>query len=211
METRRGTGRWIIFLGLTFVAALAAALVILALYQASPQAPGAGEPSAPIALPADLAGGVSARQAYPSAVDAARSWQADGQLAIVSAHWQPRRGRWPAEVTWMFQFYSPATRRLAVVVVDGGRALLLREALSPYVVPTFSEADWQVDSQAALDAWWNVGGAHFLSTYAEVDLMAQLRVLDKEDNRLAWTVTGVAGNQVKKVVVDGATGERMQD
>jgi hypothetical protein len=211
MEARGGTGRWILFLGLTFFVALVAAVAILTLYQASPQAPGAGEPSAPIALPADLTGGVSARQAYPSAANVAQSWQADGQLAIVSAHWQPRRGRWSAEVAWMFQFYSPATHRLAVVIVDGGRALLLREALSPYSVPTFGEGDWQVDSPAALDAWWNDGGAHFLSTYSEVDLMAQLRVLDREDNRLAWTVTGVAGNQVKKVVVDGQTGERVQN
>ena len=69
METRRGSGRGVVFLGLTFVVALVAALVILMLYQASPQAPGTGGPSAPVALPADLGQGVPAQQAYPAAAD----------------------------------------------------------------------------------------------------------------------------------------------
>ena len=111
----------------------------------------------------------------------------------------------------MFQFYSPSVRRLAVVIVDGGRTRLLQETKSPYVLPTFSGDDWHVDSLAALDAWWNAGGATFLSVYSEIDLTAQLRVLDEQDERLVWTVSGIAGGQTNSLIVDGTTGERVQD
>jgi hypothetical protein len=153
---------------------------------------------------------MTARSAYQLAVDVARSWQPDGQVAIMSAHWQPRQGRWASGVVWMFQFYSPATRRLAVIVVDSGRARLLREALSPYPLPVFGEDDWQVDSLEALETWWKAGGASFVSIHSEVDLTAQLRVL-KEDDRVAWTVVGTSGAQTRRLIVDGVTGELVQD
>ncbi len=207
--TRKRAGRWIVLLGLTFVIALGIAWLILALYQPSPLLQG-GQSDA-VALHVSLAKSVTARSAYPSAVSVAQSWQPDGQLAIVSAHWRPSRGRWPTDVVWMFQFYSPSTRRLAVVVVDGARAWLLQEMSSPYVVPTFSEDEWQVDSLAALDTWWNAGGATFLSIYSEIEVTAQLRVLDGENDRLAWFITGIAGGHVKKSIVDGVTGELVQD
>jgi len=210
---RRGARRWVILLGLAFVVALALALLILALFRPSERPADTSGGLALASLPAGLAEGVTARQVYPPAAEVAQSWQPDGQLAIVTAHWRPRQGRWSAAVAWMFQFYSPATRRLAVVVVDGGRARLLRETLSPYPLRTFSTDDWQLDSLAALGAWWNAGGGTFVSLYSEVDLTAQLRVLDGdgEGERLAWAVTGIIGDQVKRLVVDGTTGEQIQD
>ena len=211
--TRKGVRRWAVLLTLIFVVALVLALLVLALYRPSERPADTGAGAAPANLPASLAEGVTARQAYPPAAEIAQSWQPDGQLAIVTAHWRPRQGRWPTDVTWMFQFYSPDTRRLAVVVVDGGRARLLREAVSPYPLPTFSTEDWQLDSLAALGVWWNAGGGTFASLYSEVDLTAQLRVLDGdgEGGRLAWAVTGITGGQVKRLVVDGTTGEQIED
>jgi hypothetical protein len=210
---RRGAGRWAAVLGLAFVAALGLALLVLWLYRPSQRPDGVetGGWSAYADLPASLSGGPSARRAYSPAAEVARTWQPDSCPAIVSAHWRPRQGRWPTDIAWMFQFYSPATRRLAVIVVEGGRARLLQETASPYPLPTFDEADWQVDSHAALDAWWGAGGAAFLSTHSEVDLMAQLRALEGREYRLVWTIAGIAGDQVKRLVVDGTTGERVQD
>lgn len=207
--TRKGIGRWGVLLALTFVVALVIAWLIVTLYR--PSLPLEGGQADAGALHVDLAESVTARSAYPSAASVAQSWQSDGQLAIVSAHWRPSRGHWPTDVVWMFQFYSPSTRHLAVVVVDGARAWLLQETSSPYVVPTFSEDEWQVDSLAALDAWWNAGGATFLSIYSEIEVTAQLRVLDGESDRLAWSITGIAGGQTKKSVIDGVTGELMPD
>jgi hypothetical protein len=211
--TRKGVRRWIVLLTLIFVVALVLALLVLTLYQPSERPADTGAGAAPANLPASLAEGVTARQAYPPAAEIAQSWQPDGQLAIVTAHWRPRQGRWSTDVAWTFQFYSPTTRQLAVVVVDGGRARLLREALSPYPLRTFGTDDWQLDSLAALGSWWNAGGGTFVSLYSEVDLTAQLRVLDGDgaDGRLVWTVTGITGGQLKRLVVDGTTGEQVQD
>ena len=111
----------------------------------------------------------------------------------------------------MFRFYSPATRRVAVVIVEGGRARLLREAVSPYRHATLDEADWQVDSDAALDAWWGGGGGTFVYIHPEADVVAQLRMLPGEGDRLAWTVTGIFGDQVSRLIIDGTTGEWIQD
>jgi len=207
--TKKRANRWIILLGLTFVVALVLALIIVALYRPShPSLEAGGRPA--FDLPVSLGESVTARSAYPLAVDVAQSWQPDGQPAIVSANWRPRQGRWPADVIWMFQFYSPATRRLAVVIVDGGRARLLREASSPYSLSTFGEDDWQVDSLAALEAWWNADGATFQAIHSEVNLTAQLR-MQEQGNRLVWTITGVSGDQMRSLIVDGATGEQVQD
>jgi hypothetical protein len=206
--TRKRASRWIVLVGLTFAAALGLALLILALYRPSQQPLETEGRSAP-ALHASLAESVTAWSVYTPALAVAQSWQPDGQLAIVSAHWRARQGRWPTDVAWMFQFYSPTVRQLAVIVVEGGRARLLRETRSPYSVPTFSEEDWQVDSLAALDAWWNAGGATFLSIYSEIDVTAQLRVL--EQGQPAWSVTGIAGDRTRKLIVDGTTGELVQD
>lgn len=200
-----------VFLGLTFAVALGIALLILKLYQPSQQSGGMGGQADTVALHISLAESSTARSAYPSARSVAQSWQPDVQLAIVSAHWRPSRGHWPSDVAWMFQFYSPSVRRLAVVVVDGGRARFLQETTSPYAISTFTEDEWQVDSLAALDTWWNAGGATFLSIYSEIDVTAQLRMLDEENDRLVWSIAGIAGDCVRESVVDGTTGELVQD
>ena len=189
--------------------ALLVAWLIVTFYQPSRTSQG-GQPGT-VALHVSLAESVTARSAYPPAASVAQSWQPDGQLAIVSAHWRPSRGGWSSNVVWIFQFYSPGTRRLAVVVVDGARASLLQDTSSPYVVPTFSEDEWQVDSLAALDTWWNAGGATFLSVYSEIEVTAQLRVLDRENDRLAWSIMGIAADRVRTSIVDGVTGELLQE
>ncbi len=205
---REKSRRWIVLLGLTFVVALVVAVLILVFYGPSGQPFGRGAVTGD--LPVNFASDMSAQSAYLLAVDVARSWQPDGQVAIVSAHWQPRQGSWAADVVWMFQFYSTAARRLAVIVVDGGRARLLQESSSPYPLPVFGEDDWQVDSLAALETWWNAGGATFVAIHSDVDLTAQLRVRE-EDDRLAWTVIGTSGVQMRRLIVDGVTGDLVQD
>ena len=187
-------GRWLIPLVLTLVGAVVLVGLILALYRPSREEAGEGG-VVPQNLPAALAEGVTAKGAYAAATEEARSWQPDGQLAIVAAHWRTRERRWPTNVTWMFQFYSPSTRRLAVIVVDKGRARLLRESPTPYALPTIDQEQWQVDSLAALNAWWNAGGGTFVSLNPELDLTAQLRPVQDGD-RLVWSVVGVVVSPV---------------
>lgn len=209
---RGGGRRWFVVLSGAFLIALAVALLVLWLYKPSqPSQQPQEEVGMLTSLPAGLAEAPVARDAYPAAVEVARSWQSDAGVAIAAAHWRPRQGRWPSDVTWMFQFYSPASRRMASVVVEGGRARLLREARSLYPLPVFDEAGWQVDSRAALDAWWRGGGVTLMPANSEVDLMAQLRVQQGEDGRLAWTITGIIGDRVESLVVDATTGEQLED
>jgi hypothetical protein len=197
---------------LIFVGAVVLVGLILVLYRPFGEEAAEGE-IAPQHLPAALAGEVTAKGVYAVAMEEARSWQPDGQLAIVAAHWRTRERRWPTNVTWMFQFYSPSTRRLAVIMVDEGRARLLRESPAPYSLPTIDQEQWQVDSLAALDAWWDAGGGTFVSLNPELDLTAQLRPVQdtQAGDRLVWSVVGVVGSQVKRLAIDGTTGEPVQD
>jgi hypothetical protein len=204
--------RWGPVLGLTFALALALAILIVWLYRpAEPFALRRESEAGEIVfeLPSGLAEGLSARQAYESAEAAALAWQPDARPATVSAHWRPRQGGWSSKVIWTFQFYSPSNRRLVVIVVDKGLTQLLQESLSPYALPTFDVESWRVDSQEAVQTWWNHGGGAFHTTHSDVDLVARLQAAEAGDGRPVWRVTGVAGGQVKQVDVDGVTGERL--
>jgi hypothetical protein len=46
---------------------------------------------------------------------------------------------------------------------------------------------------------------------AEVDMTAQLRVLQGEDGPLAWTIAGIVGDRVESLVMDGKTGEQLEN
>lgn len=204
--------QWGAVLGLTFVLALVLALLIVWLYRPSEPlvlSREPGEERVAFDLPTVLAEGTSARKAYQLAAREALAWQPDARPAIVSAHWRPRQGGWSSNVVWTFQFYSASTRRLAVMVVDGSQTQLLQDVRSPYALPTFEDEDWQIDSREAVQTWWNNGGGAFHTTHSDVNLIAQLRVLEEADGRLVWRVTGVAGAQVRQVDVDGATGEQL--
>lgn len=201
--TAGNTGRWALVLGLAFITALG--LTVLIFRQSETTASN----TAP--LPSGLGAGQTARQAYPQAKEVAEGWQPDCQPALASTQWSLQEGHWPARVVWTFQFYSPSTQRLAVVAVDESGARLLRETLSPYRTPTFTDAEWQVDSPVAVEAWWNEDGATLVSLHSEsqVEVMAQLRA--EEGGHPIWTVTGVTASQVRTVSVDGKTGDLLDN
>ncbi|RME32375.1 MAG: hypothetical protein D6793_11150 [Thermoflexia bacterium] len=189
-------------LGLAFIAALVLAVLLLWL---SP-GPSGGNPSAP-AIPLPLE--PTAREAYRAAREAARAWQPDARPSSLSAHWQRTRGRWPNQTVWMFHFYSPSSGRLAVFLVEVGRPRMLREALSPYPLPTFAEEQWRVDSPQALEAWWADGGADFLARHSDAEVTLQLKPASPTDNRPEWVMTAIAGRQVYVVTISGVDGQRM--
>ncbi|HDD25069.1 MAG TPA: hypothetical protein ENF52_06505 [Chloroflexi bacterium] len=214
---RSGCRRTLIWaLGVSFLVTL----VVMWIYRPAPSEPvnpsnsGGGSEqftawSDSTVFPTSLDEGPTAQAAYATARDTALAWQPDAQPAIVSAHWRPRAdGHWPTMVVWSFQFYSPGTQRVAVIAVDGGQAQLLQDTLSPYVLSTFDETMWQVDSLMALEVWWEEGGAFFAASHPSVDLTAQLRI-SQESGRLVWTVIGVSGGQMRRVMVDGVTGEQL--
>jgi|YNPBryBLVA2012_1023415.scaffolds.fasta_scaffold01489_3 hypothetical protein len=197
--TNRSGGRWVLLLGLAFVLSLALAILLIR------QSPGQAYPPAVAVSSLDLGTGIPARQAYARAVEVARNWQADAELALVSAYWRARQGGWSGS-GWAFQFFSPASGRLAIVLVEPQEARLLRESPCPYPMLTFTADAWQVDSPAAVQTWLAQGGSQFLARPEEVDLALTLRV-ESAGEPPVWTITGVGGDQVWTVQVDGTSGE----
>lgn len=162
--------------------------------------------------PAVAGSGVTARQAFAPVAGLAAQWHEDARLAAVS-------GRWPAVGTqageqdeWAFQLFSPSTQRLAVVVVAGGTARLVRESVSPYPVSTFSPEEWRVDSDRALQAWWNRGGRSLVARRPDTDVAMQLRMPDEGSEQPVWTVVGsLAGTETVLIVLVNATSGALVD
>jgi len=149
---------------------------------------------------AEPASGVTAREALAPAAELAAQWQEDARLAVVSGRWSGVEMQQGDDVEWAFQFFSPSTQRLALVLVSGGAARMVRDSLSPYRVPTFSTGEWRVDSDQALRAWWDSGGSTVVARRPDVELAMQLRVPDEGDDPV-WTVAGVFFEQESAFVV----------
>ncbi len=181
MAKRTGV-RWLLLLGLSLLV-VAAILIYDQLSRST--APPAAE---------GLVGGVTARRAFEPASEAAEQWQEDARLANISGHWSGARMERGNEITWAFQFFSPATQRLALVTVADGAARVMRENLSPYKVPTFSSEEWRVDSDQALQAWWDSGGNTMETRHPDMELAMRLHVPDEGGDDPVWTVVGLTSS-----------------
>jgi len=153
-------------------------------------------------------GGVTARQAYAPAAELAGQWREDARLAAVYARWPVAKMQEEGRVEWTFQFFSPSTQRLSLIAVAGGQARLVRESLSPYPLSTFSPEEWRMDSDRALQAWWNRGGEDLVARRPDADLAMQLRMPDEGGGQPIWTVVGsLSGTEATVIVaVNAATG-----
>jgi hypothetical protein len=194
-----GSGRSLLLLGLSLI--LLAVVVGVVIFDRLVE-PASPNPEA--SLPGIQ---LSARQAFAPAADLAGQWQEDARLAAVSAFWSRVGMQLGGQAEWAFQFFSPSTRRLAIITVADGRAQMVRESVSPYTVATFSAEEWKVDSDQALQTWWNRGGGTLVSRRPEIDLAMQLRPLD-EGGQPVWSVVGsTAGTETAfTVVVSAADG-----
>jgi hypothetical protein len=149
----------------------------------------------------------SARNSYPLADQAARSWQEDARLVSASTSWPwAQLDDLSRPVDWTFQFFSPGTHRLYAVVVGESQVLPIREALSPYALPSLSEDEWRIDSHQALGTWLDDGGSIFMSRHPIVDISARLR--RSEEGRPEWVVVGIVKDSliVHVVRVDARNG-----
>jgi len=145
----------------------------------------------------DLAlSGDTARRAYTPAVELALEWQQDARLAGVSGQALAIGKKSGKEVEWGFQFFSSSTQELALVAVSGGEARMVRPPmLSPYKLSTFSPDEWRIDSDQALQTWWEHGGYSLVKQYAQVDAAMQLRVSEELSSQPVWVIAGVAANK----------------
>ena len=194
-----GSGRslLLLFLSLILLAVVVGVVIFDRLIQPTSPTPEASLPGIQL----------SARQAFAPAAELAGQWQEDARMAAVSAFWSRVGMQLGGQAEWAFQFFSPSTRRLAIITVADGRAQMVRESVSPYTVATFSADEWKVDSDQALQTWWNRGGGTLVSRRPEIDLAMQLRPLD-EGSQPVWSVVGsTAGTETAfTVVVSAADG-----
>ena len=191
-----GSGRSLLLLGLSLVllAVVVGVLIFDRLVQPASPTPEASLPDIQI----------TAHQALAPAVELAGQWQEDARLAAVSGFWSRVGVQMGGQAEWAFQFFSPSTRRVAIVTVADGRTQMVRENTSPYMVATFSAEEWNVDSDQALQTWWNRGGGALVSRRPEIDLAMQLRPLD-EGSGPVWSVVGsTAGTETAFTVVVSA-------
>lgn len=191
--------RWLLLLGLGLILLVVVGVLVYG------RLAGQATPSAAAGPAGDR---VTARQAFAPAAELAAQWQEDARLAVVSGRWLALGMQPGGEIEWAFQFFSPSTQRLALIVVAGEAARLVRESLSPYTVPTFSAEGWRVDSDQALQAWLDRGGSTVVARRPDTDLAMKLRVGDEGGEYPAWTIVGsVAGTESTFiVVVDGSSG-----
>ena len=171
--------------------------------------------AAPVAPPPTTEvgdGGVTARQAFAPAAELAAQWQEDAHLAAISGRWSAVGMQPGDQVEWTFQFFSPSTQRLAIIVAVGEEARVLREGLSPYMVPTFSTEKWRVDSDEALRTWWESGGSTVVARRPDTDLAVQLHMPDGGGDHPIWTVVGwvVGTRSAFTVVVDATSGAQVE-
>ncbi len=190
--------RWLLFLGLGLILLVVVGLLFYG------QSVGTSKSSVAVDLPGF---GATAGQSFAPAAELAAQWQEDAGLAVVSRHWPEAGKRLAGDGEWAFQFFSPSTQRLILVTVAGDVASVTRESTSPYSVPTFSAEVWRVDSDQALQAWWERGGSVLLGRRPDADLVMQLRMPEGGGEHPVWTVAGFAGTEnVIAVKVDGADG-----
>jgi hypothetical protein len=148
--------------------------------------------SGPTAVTELTVGGDTARRAYASAAEMAAQWQQDARLAGVSGQLPAVGRRTGNEVEWGFQFFSPATQEMALVAVNDGQARMVRPPmLSPYKLTTFSPDEWLVDSDRALQTWWERGGDSMVRQYAQVDAVMRLRASKERGGQPVWVIAGV--------------------
>lgn len=198
---------WVLLVGLLLAVAVVFGVLGYLILQPTEPTPTAG-PSPEVTYTFDDAT-VTAKTVYPLAQEVARSRQPDVQLASISATWTDTNVKKVGSPTaWTFQFYSSATNKVYVVVVDQDQARLIREALAPYPSSTIPEESWPIDSGQALATWLNYGGQEFLMEHLSGARVITQLTTSPESSQPIWTVVGLAerGQAYFTLLVDAATG-----
>ncbi len=154
--------------------------------------------------------GFTAKEAYPSGLQAAQAWQGDVQLVSANASWRDLR---PEELlgeqaVWAFTFFSPLARQIKIVSVtpDGAEAV---DSID--VTPNTRTIDvglWQVDSDQVLNLFLDHGGRDFLGQ--NPDATVSLRLGPGEGAEpIVWMAFGIssASSSTHTVQVDPTSGE----
>jgi hypothetical protein len=152
----------------------------------------------------------TAKQAYPTAQEAAQAWQGDAQLVSANASWRDLKPEelLEEEVSWGFTFFSPAARSMRTfsVTPEGAQGVESIEA-----TPNTRVADvglWQVDSPQVLTLFLDHGGRDFLAQHPGATVSLRLGPAEGSES-LAWLAFGIssANRSTLTVQVDPSSGE----
>lgn len=154
--------------------------------------------------------GFTAKEAYPTAQEAAQAWQGDAQLVSASASWRDLKPEelLEEEVSWGFTFFSPAARSIRIfsVTPEGAQGVESIDA-----TPNTRVADvglWQVDSPQVLTLFLDHGGREFLAQNPGATVSLRLGPAEGSEP-LVWLAFGIssANRSTLTVQVDPSSGE----
>ncbi|NDJ51563.1 MAG: hypothetical protein GYB68_00590 [Chloroflexi bacterium] len=156
---------------------------------------------------------LTAREAYPEALEIARQVEAGAQLVSAASAWTPvinleqlRAGR----SGWTFHFYLPSRAELATVVVDLGGEVSMVETQLWDSLPLLIEDDgWALDSSQVMPRFFDQCGS-LVETLPEPLVEARLSAAANL-GRLHWRVTLIEVDNPSTVLcelnVDATTGQ----
>jgi hypothetical protein len=154
--------------------------------------------------------GFTAKEAYPTAQEAAQAWQGDAQLVSANASWRDLKPEelLEEEVSWGFTFFSPAARSIRIfsVTPEGAQGVESIDA-----TPNTRVADvglWQVDSPQVLTLFLDHHGRDFLAQHPDATVSLRLGPAEGSEP-LLWLAFGIssANRSTLTVQVDPSSGE----
>ena len=154
--------------------------------------------------------GFTAKEAYPTAQEAAQAWQGDAQLVSANASWRDLKPEelLEEEVSWGFTFFSPQARSMRIfsVTPEGAQGVESIDA-----TPNTRVADvglWQADSPQVLTLFLDHGGREFLAEHPSATVSLRLGPAEGSEP-LVWLAFGIssANRSTLTVQVDPNSGE----
>ncbi len=126
----------------------------------------------------------TAREAYATLNQWLSGWAQDGAVVALSCTFQKEN---ESPVGWTFQVYSPASQKLANVLIEGSNVWVLRELTALYPQQALPLDTWAVDSSTVLDTWW-AGRGQLLWSQSQAQTLA-LHLGTRPEGGLTWQVT----------------------
>jgi hypothetical protein len=135
------------------------------------------------------------------------SWAEDAE--IITASISLMRGQ-ADDAPWSFLIYSRKNKRVAVVTIAGSELIILRERRIAYPQTGIALDQWTLDSEGALDRWWQRGGEMAWEKSGGQSL--HMRLSMKSDT-LVWhiTVLDAAGETVGFWSMRADSGDSLPD
>lgn len=230
MENKGSFNRLEWVLGILLIILLIVVVVLSVVFWFRPEAPGgatssrggAANSATVIAQNASEVGptpvyeGRTARAAFQDAERVALTWQPDARLLNASATWSQgatvdalSSGR----EAWTFTFYSQLVSKTAVYTVVDRQVTFIGESASPANQVVQDDANWQLDSNEAIQILLSEGGYQFLDQ-EEIAILTMVLMTHNQtpSQQMEWLVSLIgteSGNSID-LRVNATSGELLE-